>query len=84
MTTEDYLKMASDMKDGKQPAIQNFGLEQTALKDWEKTEEAAKQVKQKNYMVEVDNAKRLIDRYAREERLVWEHNLKEKGLWTQA
>lgn len=27
MTTEDYLKMANDMKDGKQPAIQNFGLE---------------------------------------------------------
>lgn len=54
------------------------------MKDWEKTEEAAKQVKSKNYMVEVDNAKRLIDRYAREERQAWEQNLKEKGLWTQA
>ena len=84
MTTEDYLRMANDMKQGKQPAIQNFGLEQTALKEWEMEEQATKQVKSKNYMVEVDNAKRLIDKYAREERQAWEQNLKQKGLWTQA
>ena len=47
-------------------------------------EQATKQVKSKNYMVEVDNAKRLIDKYAREERQAWEQNLKQKGLWTQA
>ena len=30
------------------------------------------------------NSKRLIAKYARAERLAWEQNLKEKGLWTQA
>ena len=35
-------------------------------------------------MVEIQNSKRLIAKYAREERLAWERNLKEKGLWTQA
>ena len=35
-------------------------------------------------MFEINNAKRLIAKYAREERLAWEQNLKDKGLWTQA
>ena len=35
-------------------------------------------------MTEIVNAKRLIGKYAREEREAWERNLKEKGLWTKA
>ena len=35
-------------------------------------------------MFEIKNAKRLIAKYAREERQNWEQNLKDKGLWTQA
>ena len=35
-------------------------------------------------MFEINNSKRLIAKYAREERLDFERNLKEKGLWTQA
>ena len=35
-------------------------------------------------MFEIKNAKRLIAKYAREERQAWEQNLKDKGLWTQA
>ena len=35
-------------------------------------------------MMDIHNSKRLIAKYAREERLTWEQNLKDKGLWTQA
>ena len=35
-------------------------------------------------MTEVNNAKRLIAKYARADRQEWEQNLKSKGLWTQA
>jgi len=35
-------------------------------------------------MVEVDNAKRLITKYAREEKGAFELNLKRKGFWTSA
>ena len=43
---------------------------------WKQNEEAGKQLKQKDYMVEVKNAKRLIAKYAREEQQDWEDNLK--------
>ena len=33
-------------------------------------------------MFEVKNAKRLIAKYAREDREAWSLNLKEKGIWT--
>ena len=45
-------------------------------------ENAHKSIKTKDHMVEVKNAKRLIAKYAREDREVWQQNLKEKGLWT--
>ena len=35
-------------------------------------------------MTQIQNAKRLISKYAKEEREAWERNLKEKGLWTKA
>lgn len=90
MTTEHYIRMAYDLKkqnpveNGKQtvPAIAQFGLSQTALQDWYQDVEANKVIKQKDYMMEIHNSKRLIAKYAREERLQWEQNLKDKGLWT--
>ena len=85
MTTEDYLRVANDMKNtGKPPAVQNFGLEQSSMKEWEKSQEANREVKTKDHMVQINNSKLLIAKYAREQRLEWERNLKEKGLWTQA
>ena len=85
MTTEDYLRVANDMKtSGKPPAILNFGLEQTSMKEWEKSQEANREVKTKDHMVQINNSKLLIAKYAREQRLEWERNLKEKNLWTQA
>ena len=33
-------------------------------------------------MFDINNSKRMIAKYAREERLDFERNLKEKGLWT--
>ena len=85
MTSDDFVRNGYRMRDaGGAPAIHGFGLSQTALQDWIDHEEANKEVKQKDYMFEIKNAKRLIAKYAREERLAWEQNLKDKGLWTQA
>ena len=84
MTTEDYLKAAWQLQRGEPIEIANFGLEQSALKQWRDAEESNKQVKQRDHMTSIDNSKRLIAKYAREERLAWEQNLKDKGLWTQA
>ena len=85
MTSEDFVRNGYQMRDtGCAPAIQGFGLSQTALQDWIDQEEASREVKQKDYMFEIKNAKRLIAKYAREERLAWEQNLKDKGLWTEA
>ena len=41
-------------------------------------------MKKLDHSTAIDNSKRLIAKYAREERQAWERNLKEKGLWTQA
>lgn len=85
LTTEDYLKVTADMKKtGEPPMIANFGLNNTSIHELNKKEEQNKQVKQKDHISEVLNAKRLIAKYARAERIAWEQNLKEKGLWTQA
>ena len=47
-------------------------------------ENANKSIKTKDHMAGIKNAKRLIAKYAREDRDAWQQNLKEKGLWTQA
>ena len=84
MTTEDYLKAAWQLQKGEPIEIANFGLDQSALKVWKVKESENKQVKKLDHMTSIDNSKRLIAKYAREERTAWERNLKEKGIWTQA
>ena len=85
LTTEDYLRVTQEMKKtGGPPQIANFGLNNTSINELNKAEEKNKQVKQKDHVSSVLNSKRLIAKYARAERLAWEQNLKEKGLWTQA
>lgn len=42
------------------------------MQDLIKIEEREKKVKAKDYMAEINNSKRLIAKYAREERLAWE------------
>ena len=77
--------MTDEMKKtGQPPKIANFGFNQTVLYELKQKEQQNKQVKLRDHMSEVHNAKRLIQKYAREEKLKWEQNLKEKGLWTQA
>ena len=85
LTTEDYLRITNDMKkSGGPPKIANFGLDNTAITDLNFEEQKNKQVKTKDHFSEVLNAKRLIAKYARADRLAWEQNLKDKGLWTKA
>lgn len=85
LTTEDYLKITNDMKKtGGPPQIANFGLNNTAINDLNTEEQKNKLVKVKDHFSTVLNAKRLIAKYARADRLAWEQNLKDKGLWTQA
>ena len=77
--------MTDEMKKtGQPPKIAKFGFNQTVLYELKQKEQQNKQVKLRDHMSEVHNAKRLIQKYAREEKLKWEQNLKEKGLWTQA
>ena len=46
MTSEDFVRNGYQMKaSGGPPAIQGFGLSQTALQDWLDVEEANKEVK---------------------------------------
>ena len=84
MTTEDYLRAAQQLKRGDKCSIMNFGLDQSSLQEWRKKEQQTKQVKTKDHLTQVINAKRLISKYSREEKLAWEQKLKDKGLWTQA
>lgn len=41
-------------------------------------------MKQRDHLTGIQNAKRLISKYAREEQDAWKKNLKDKGLWTKA
>lgn len=84
MTTPDYLVAANQLQKGEACSIANFGLDQSSFQEWVKLDQSTKLVKTKDHKTDIDNAKRLIAKYAREEQLVWEQNLKDKGLWTQA
>lgn len=68
MTVENYLQAVETLKkDGNLP-IANFGFKNSkwmALKDNEDTRRVSRK---KNYMLDIENAKRLIPKYAREER----------------
>ncbi len=60
MTVPDYLEMVRAIQRGEPTNILNFGLvnsKWTALKQGEVTE---KQVKKRDYMFEIENAKRLL------------------------
>jgi len=70
------------MQKGEACTIANFGLDQSSFQEWVKLDQSTKQVKTKDHKTDIDNAKRLIAKYAREEQLAWEQNLKDKGLWT--
>ena len=84
MTTPDYLVAANQLQKGEPCTIANFGLDQSSFQEWVKLDQSTKQVKTKDHKTDINNAKRLIAKYAREEQLAWEQNLKDKGLWTQA
>ena len=73
MTTEDFVRAVDKMNTSQEaPAIANFGLNQSSHQAQRNSENAYKNVKQKDYMVEVKNAKRLIAKYAREDREAWQ------------
>ena len=60
MTVQDYLEMVRGIKRGESTQILNFGLANskwTSLKNSEGTE---KPVKKRDYMFEIENAKRLL------------------------
>jgi hypothetical protein len=60
MTVPQYLEMVRGIKRGESTQILNFGLANskwTTLKESEVTE---KPVKKRNYMFEIENAKRLL------------------------
>lgn len=65
--------MTDEMKKtGQPPKIAKFGFNQTVLYELKQKEQQNKQVKLRDHMSEVHNAKRLIQKYAREEKLKWE------------
>ena len=85
MTVEDYQLVVRQMKETNgPPQIANFGFAQTAVHALNEHEKKHAKMKQKDYMKEVINAKRLLPQFAQEEREEFENRLKEKGLWTKA
>ena len=85
MRYEDYMMMLKTMNQTGDPAkIANFGWSQTAIHQLNVEEKKLEKAKQKDYLKDVINAKRLLPWYAKQEREEFENRLKEKGLWTMA
>ena len=85
LTVKDYQKIAYNLQHGGSTIeIANFGFQNTQLDTLLKKENKEKVCKKKDYMGEIEQQRRLLPQYAREERLRREQRLKELGFWTKA
>lgn len=84
MTAQDYLKGVQIMKDGGDMPILGFGLKNRKIVKQNEKEKADFVAKKKDFRTSIENAKRLIPKYAREEREKFRQRLVDLGLETAA
>lgn len=60
MTVENYLEMVRGIKKGESTQILNFGLANTRYVMLQQNEVTDKPAKKRNFMFEIENAKRLL------------------------
>lgn len=84
MTVDNYLVAVRTMKQCGSLPIANFGYKNTKWVALKETENSRVDMRKKNYMLEIENAKRLIPKYAREEREKFHQRLQELGIETKA
>ena len=83
LTVEDYQKAVKDMQEGKDLAIAGFGFANSKVQELIKIESSKVDVKKRDYMLSIENSKRLLPSYIREEKEKMKTRMEELGVVTK-